>query len=71
MADASLVKRLQRGNDRHEQRTRDIPFQTAAAAGDILLKGNQILVILDHINGVVLLKDVMNVKQRGKLAQLR
>ena len=70
MTDASLVESLESGNDGHKERTRNVPVKTSAAALDVFLKGNVVLAVLDHVGGVVFLKNIVDVHQRRKLAQI-
>ena len=67
---AALMQSLESRDHGHEQRTGYIPFDTAVAALNILNEGNQILVFLDNVNGVVFFNYIMNVHQRRKLFEL-
>ena len=71
MTHSPLVESLESRDDGHEERTRNIPVKTSAAALNILLKGDVVLAVLDHICGVVSLDDIVDVHQRRKLAQIR
>ncbi len=64
------MHRFQCGDHGHEQWAGDIPLKAAVAALDIFLEGDQVLVVLHHIDGVVLFKNMVDIHQRGELAQL-